>query len=98
LPKESKSPGSNGHEGYETASNTTAAKSDRDGDITRMNNAFGKQHQFDWSEVAYLFESGEIPEELLAITDPIEYNYLLVRLRKEFNEKHKSAYLKYMNL
>jgi hypothetical protein len=63
-----------------------------------MNNAFGKQHQFDWSEVAYLFESGEIPEELLAITDPIEYNYLLVRLRKEFNEKHKSAYLKYMNL
>jgi hypothetical protein len=34
----------------------------------------------------------------LAITDPIEYNYLLVRLRKEFNEKHKSAYLKYMNL
>eukprot|EP00351_Strombidinopsis_sp_SopsisLIS2011_P000951 CAMPEP_0116888580 /NCGR_PEP_ID=MMETSP0463-20121206/23674_1 /TAXON_ID=181622 /ORGANISM="Strombidinopsis sp, Strain SopsisLIS2011" /LENGTH=113 /DNA_ID=CAMNT_0004553631 /DNA_START=320 /DNA_END=661 /DNA_ORIENTATION=+ len=50
------------------------------------------------TEVAYLFEHGEIPEELAAITDPIEYNYLLVRLRKEFNEKHKSNYLKYMNL
>ena len=37
---------------------------------------------------------GEIPEELAAITDPIEYNYLLVRLRKEFNEKHKSNYHK----
>jgi len=53
---------------------------------------------YDWSEVAYLFDSGEIPDELAAITDPIEYNYLLVRLRKEFNEKHKSNYLKYMNL
>ena len=48
--------------------------------------------------MAYLFDQGEIPEELAAITDPIEYNYLLVRLRKEFNEKHKSNYLKYMNL
>lgn len=48
--------------------------------------------------MAYLFDKGEIPEELAAITDPIEYNYLLVRLRKEFNEKHKSNYLKYMNL
>mmetsp|Transcript_33446 Transcript_33446/g.41286 ORF Transcript_33446/g.41286 Transcript_33446/m.41286 type:complete len:173 (-) Transcript_33446:849-1367(-) len=63
-----------------------------------VSNAFGAQHQYDWSEVAYLFEQGEIPEELAAITDPIEYNYLLVRLRKEFNEKHKSNYLKYMNL
>ena len=45
-----------------------------------------------------MFDKGEIPEELAAITDPIEYNYLLVRLRKEFNEKHKSNYLKYMNL
>lgn len=53
---------------------------------------------YDWSEVAYLFDKGEIPEELAAITDPIEYNYLLVRLRKEFNDKHKSNYLKYMNL
>ena len=53
---------------------------------------------YDWSEVAYLFDKGEIPEELAAITDPIEYNYLLVRLRKEFNEKHKSNYLRYMNL
>ena len=53
---------------------------------------------YDWSEVAYLFDKGEIPDELAAITDPIEYNYLLVRLRKEFNEKHKSNYLRYMNL
>ena len=53
---------------------------------------------YDWSEVAYLFDKGEIPDELAQITDPIEYNYLLVRLRKEFNEKHKSNYLRYMNL
>lgn len=65
---------------------------------SRVLNAFGASHNYDWSEVAYLFEKGEIPEELAAITDPIEYNYLLVRLRKEFNEKHKSNYLKYMNL
>lgn len=59
---------------------------------------FGAQHQFDWSSVAYLFEKGEIPEEIAAITDPVEYNYLMVRLRKEFNDKHKSNYLKYMSL
>jgi hypothetical protein len=59
---------------------------------------FGAQHQFDWSSVAYLFEKGEIPEEIAQITDPVEYNYLMVRLRKEFNDKHKSNYLKYMSL
>jgi hypothetical protein len=35
---------------------------------------------------------------LLGITDPIEYNYLIVRLKKEFNEKHRSDYLRYMHL
>ena len=54
--------------------------------------------RYDWSEVTHLFEKGEIPEELLKITDPVEYNYLLVRLKKEFNEKNKSEYIKYMNL
>ena len=53
---------------------------------------------YDWSEVAYLFEDNVIPTELLNITDPIEYNYLIVRLKKEFNEKHRSDYLKYMHL
>jgi hypothetical protein len=43
MPKDmNKSPGSNHKEGYETASNTDDGKSDRDADITRMNNAFGK--------------------------------------------------------
>ena len=59
---------------------------------------FGAKHNFDWSSVAYLFEKGEIPEEIAEITDPVEYNYLMVRLRKEFNDKHKSNYLKYMAL
>jgi hypothetical protein len=45
-----------------------------------------------------LFDDGLIPAELLEITDPIEYNYLIVRLKKEFNEKHRSEYLKYMHL
>lgn len=76
----------------------TEAQSDQKEDPNKISNAFGAAHQFDWSEVAYLFDKGEIPEELAMITDPIEYNYLLVRLRKEFNEKHKSNYLKYMNL
>ena len=53
---------------------------------------------YDWSEVAYLFEDGQIPQELLQITDPIEYNYLIVRLKKEFNDKHRSEYLRYMHL
>jgi hypothetical protein len=48
--------------------------------------------------VAYLFDDGLIPQELLQITDPIEYNYLIVRLKKEFNEKHRSDYLRYMHL
>jgi hypothetical protein len=39
-----------------------------------------------------------VPEELLSITDPIEYNYLIVRLKKDFNEKHRSDYLRYMHL
>jgi hypothetical protein len=43
-----------------------------------------------------LFDKGEIPEEIAEITDPVEYNYLMVRLRKEFNDKHN--YLKYMAL
>jgi hypothetical protein len=53
---------------------------------------------YDWSEVAYLFEDEIIPAELLQITDPIEYNYLIVRLKKDFNEKHRSDYLRYMHL
>jgi len=54
--------------------------------------------KYDWSEVSHLFENGVIPEELLDITDPVEYNYILVRLKKDFNEKNKSEYIKYMNL
>ena len=86
--------------GYTQAESVTDAQSrgELDADPSQLSNAFGAQHLYDWSEVAYLFERGEIPDELAAITDPIEYNYLLVRLRKEFNDKHKSNYLKYMNL
>jgi hypothetical protein len=86
--------------GFTQAESVTDAQSkgDLEADASQLSNAFGAQHLYDWSEVAYLFERGEIPDELAAITDPIEYNYLLVRLRKEFNDKHKSNYLKYMNL
>lgn len=48
--------------------------------------------------MAHLFEDGVVPEELANITDPIEYNYILVRLKRDFNENHKSDYMKYMNL
>ena len=45
-----------------------------------------------------MFEDSVVPDELKQITDPIEYNYILVRLKKDFNEKHKSEYINYMNL
>ena len=90
------SPGVGG--GESTDAQSRLAEDEDAASSSKVSNAFGAAHLYDWSEVAYLFESGEIPEELAAITDPIEYNYLLVRLRKEFNEKHKSNYLKYMNL
>lgn len=57
-----------------------------------------KPQYYDWSEVAHLFEGGVVPDELLQISDPIEYNYILVRMKKDFNEKNKSEYIKYMNL
>lgn len=73
------------------------------GDLTRMDSnikssGLCKPQRYDWSEVAHLFENGVVPEELLNIADPIEYNYILVRLKKDFNEKNKSEYIKYMNL
>jgi len=68
------------------------------GDLTEKKQRPKQAPVYDWSEVAYLFEDGLIPTELLDITDPIEYNYLIVRLKKEFNEKHRSEYLKYMHL
>ena len=39
-----------------------------------------------------------MPEELAYITDPIDINYILVRLKRGFNDIHKSDYLKYMTL
>jgi hypothetical protein len=39
-----------------------------------------------------------VPDELKNISDPLEYNYLLVRLKKDFNDKTRSEFLKYMNL
>ena len=46
----------------------------------------------------HLFEDNVVPEELRNITDPIEYNYIIVRLKKDFNDKNRSEYIKYMNL
>ena len=57
-----------------------------------------KPQNYDWSEVAHLFEDNAIPDELKEISDPIEYNYILVRLKKDFNEKHRSEYINYMHL
>ena len=70
------------------------------GDTRRGSEYFGpgKPQRYDWTEVSHLFENGVIPDELQEIIDPIEYNYILVRLKKDFNEKNKSEYMKYMNL
>lgn len=68
------------------------------GDLDLGSSGLCKPQKYDWTEVAHLFEGQVIPDELLNVTDPIEYNYIIVRLKKDFNEKNKSEYLKYMNL
>jgi hypothetical protein len=96
--KKAKTQGSPGNH-FDDAESTDVSKA---GDILKTEKpaAKGQGHapMYDWTEVAYLFEDGVIPKELLAITDPIEYNYLIVRLKKDFNEKHRSEYLRYMHL
>lgn len=66
-------------------------------DINKSYGQCGPQ-RYDWSDVSHLFEDGIIPDELLSITDPVEYNYILIRLKKDFNDKNKSDFMKYMNL
>jgi len=50
------------------------------------------------AELEHLFLDGQIPEELLEIQDPLQFNNLLVRFKKEFNDKTHSEFIKYMNL
>jgi len=45
-----------------------------------------------------LFVDGKIPEELLDIEDPLQFNYLLVQFKKDFNDWTHSDFLKYMKL
>lgn len=51
-----------------------------------------------FKELEHLFVDGTIPEELLEIDDPLQFNYLLVQFKKEFNDRTHSDYIKYMNL
>lgn len=57
-----------------------------------------KPEKYNIDEIAHLFMDGKIPDEIYNIEDPMEYNYLLVKLKKEFNDKTRSEFLKYMNL
>ena len=57
-----------------------------------------KPPKYNIDEIEHLFVDGKIPEEIHNIEDPMEYNYLLVKLKKEFNDKTRSEFLKYMNL
>jgi hypothetical protein len=57
-----------------------------------------KPPKYNIDEIEHLFVDGKIPEEIYNIEDPMEYNYLLVKLKKEFNDKTRSEFLKYMNL
>jgi hypothetical protein len=57
-----------------------------------------KPPKYDISEIEHLFMDGQIPQEIHSIEDPMEYNYLLVKLKKEFNDKTRSEFLKYMGL
>ena len=57
-----------------------------------------KPEKYNIDEIEHLFMEGKIPGEIHNIEDPMEYNYLLVKLKKEFNDKTRSEFLKYMNL
>jgi hypothetical protein len=57
-----------------------------------------KPDPYNIDEIEHLFIDGKIPEEIYNIEDPMEYNYLLVKLKKEFNDKTRSEFLKYMGL
>ncbi|CAI2376110.1 unnamed protein product [Moneuplotes crassus] len=57
-----------------------------------------KPEPYNIDEIEHLFIEGKIPKEIYNIEDPMEYNYLLVKLKKEFNDKTRSEFLKYMNL
>ena len=57
-----------------------------------------KPDPYNIQEIEHLFVEGKIPEEIYTIEDPMEYNYLLVKLKKEFNDQTRSEFLKYMNL
>ena len=53
---------------------------------------------YDIEEYEHLFPHGHIPESLKGIVDPLEVNYLLVKLKKDFNEANRSKFLTYMQL
>ena len=57
-----------------------------------------KPPKYNIDEIGHLFMEGKIPDEIYNIEDPMEYNYLLVKLKKEFNDQTRSEFLKYMNL
>ena len=53
---------------------------------------------YNFEELEHLFIDGKIPAELLEIEDPLQFNYLLVQFKKEFNDRTHSEFLKYMKL
>lgn len=57
-----------------------------------------KPEPYNIEEIEHLFMDGDIPEELLDIEDPLQFNYLLVKFKKDFNDRTHSDFLKYMNL
>ena len=57
-----------------------------------------KPPKYNIEEIEHLFMDDKVPNEIHNIEDPMEYNYLLVKLKKEFNDKTRSEFLKYMNL
>lgn len=57
-----------------------------------------RRQAYEIEEYEHLFPHGHIPESLRGIVDPLEFNYLLVKLKKDFNEANRSKFLDYMQL
>ena len=54
-----------------------------------------KPDPYNWEEIEHLFPDGKVPDELKDIDDPMQWNYLLVKFKKEFNERTHSEFIDY---
>ena len=54
--------------------------------------------KINFEELEHLFMDGWIPDEFFDAKDPMQFNYLLVKFKKEFNDRTHSEFMNYMKL